>query len=117
MQDRQMLLDAVIDDLRQQDIPAAWRESKRSHDQWERWQGYVTELRSHLAAADRLPDSGDAAWWLQRMRWRKRSHKLKDLLWLDAELEGWDTLELNVRRRGGRGPAADGQRTAGAEDR
>lgn len=112
-----MLLDAVIDDLRQHDIPAAWRESKRAHDQWERWRSYMDELRAHLVARGRLPTSGNAARWLQRMRWRKRNHKLQHLLWLDAELEGWDTLELNVRRRGDAAAAADGTRAAAAEDR
>lgn len=94
-----MLLDSVIDDLRQLDIPAAWRDSKRSHDQWERWRGHVLTLRAHLAEHGRLPSSGASAWWLQNLRWRRRSLKLKDLLWLDAALEGWDTLELPVRRR------------------
>lgn len=119
MQDRQQLLDYVIDELRDMGVAASWRESKRLHDRRSRWRGYVQQLRAHRAATGALPQSGEAVWWLARTRWRKRSLKLKDLLWLDTELPGWDADGIPVRARRLARAAAPDKRdpNVGAADR
>eukprot|EP00892_Ulva_mutabilis_P006128 jgi/Ulvmu1/3888/UM018_0109.1 len=104
--DRQELLDYMVQDLRDLGIPASWRESKRVYDQRARWRGFVRDLKAHRAATGSLPTSGDAAWWLLRMRWRKRALRLNDLLWLDTELPGWERDALPVRAM----PLAERQR-------
>lgn len=116
MQDRQQLLDSVVEDLRELDIPASWRKSKRVYDQWARWRGFVKELQAHRSSTGSLPQSGEAASWLVRMRWRKRSLKLKDLLWLDAQVPGWDTDENVLRaRRVAQGSSVEGGNARAAE--